>query len=80
MKPRAPDSHGAVSVSGEVKIELPILFSIEVSSTYIPDTSLTRLAQISCKQVMCWENKTSVVSQVLGVSRKKETCGTDESS
>lgn len=55
-----------VSLAGGVKIELLILFSIEGSYANKPDSAW---AQISCKQVMCGEKKTSVWFQ------EKETCG-----
>lgn len=60
-----------MSLAGGVKIELQILFSIEGSYANKPDSAW---AQISCKQVMCGENKTSVGFQ------EKETCGVAESS
>lgn len=62
---------GEVSLAGGVKIELQILFSIEGSYANKPDSAW---AQISCKQVMCGENKSSVGFQ------EKETCGVAQSS
>lgn len=60
-----------MSLAGGVKIELQILFSIEGSYANKPESAW---AQISCKQVMCGENKTSVGFQ------EKETCGVAQSS
>lgn len=56
---RAPDRHGAVFLSAGVKNRSTNSFSIEGSSTNIPDSNRT---QISCKQVVR-EETSSVVSQ-----------------